>query len=102
MFKTHEMDFIILILLVGDLLFSSNSKGIIEAFKKKMAGTFDVKLFGPVFNFLGWEIRRTTDGIWITQRSYDKEIITKNSLEDWNGFHTPLAVNSDQPTTQQV
>lgn len=51
-FKTHEIYFIILVIVMDDLLFASKSKGMIEKFKKKLADNLDVKIFVPVSNFL--------------------------------------------------
>lgn len=100
MFKSHVKDFIILIIVVDDLLFASNSKGMIETFKRKLADTFDVKLFGPVSSFLGWEVKKTVEGINITQSRYAKEIVMNNSLYGCNGTYTPMAVNADLQAAQ--
>lgn len=100
MFKAHGKDFIILIIVVDDLLFASNSEGMVEVFKKKLTDTFDFKLFGTFSIFLGWEVKKTADGIGITQRRYAKEIVTNNGLDVCNGCYTPMAVNADLQATK--
>lgn len=68
MFKNHGKELITLIIVVDDLLFASNSRNLVEYFKKRLAEMFDVKLFCQIGSFLGWEIEKSPDGIRISQR----------------------------------
>lgn len=53
MLNSQGKDSIIPMILVVDILFESIYKFIIEVLKKKLAGTLEVKIFGPVSRFLG-------------------------------------------------
>ena len=53
LFKNVGEEFIALVVVVDDLIFASNSVRMLDAFKKKLTETLDVKLFGRLSTFIG-------------------------------------------------
>lgn len=65
MFLRIDSKFILVSIVVDDMVFESNSLDLLNSFKEKITQTFDVKLFGELKKFIGWEIRRGPFGISI-------------------------------------
>jgi len=59
-------DFFILVVVVDDMKFLSNSTILLNQLKQKLSSTFDVKLFDLLQTFVGWEIRYQSNGIKVT------------------------------------
>ena len=59
MFRKSGSSFIILIIVVDDLTMATNSRDMLDEFKANMSKAFDVKFFGELKTFLGWEITRS-------------------------------------------
>lgn len=55
-FKVAGSEFIMLVIVVDDLTFTSNSVRLLDYFKQRLRGSSDVKLFGPLKSLVGWEI----------------------------------------------
>lgn len=66
--KSHRSEFIIIIIVREDLLMVSNSRAELEAFKGNLPATFNIKLLGAISSLFRWEIQRSEEGIFISQR----------------------------------
>lgn len=84
-FKVVGNEFIILVIIVDDMTFASNSQNLIDHFKQRMSEVFDVKFFGCLKSFLGWEFHQTNDGIKVTQLRYVEQLLEKHGLLQANG-----------------
>lgn len=91
--KSLRTEFIILTIVVDDLLMASNSRAMLENFKAKIASKFNVKLFGA--SFLGWEIQRSKEGIFISQHRYCQDILSRYGMSRYNGTKTPMSSTED-------
>lgn len=85
LFKTNNLEFIIPVIVVEDLILKSKSRPMIEAFKAKLASFFNIKRFGAINSSLGWEIRRSQEGIFISQSRYAKDILDRYGMSACNG-----------------
>ena len=52
--------------------------------------SFDVKLFGKLTSFVGWNIIQRPEGIKIDQRGYVKQVLKDHNMETANATRTPL------------
>ena len=95
LFKNVGEEFIALVVVVDDLTFASNSPRMIHAFKAKLAETFDVKLFGRMSTFLGWETSFSQQGIKISQARYTQELLDRHGMKHCNGTLTPMGKDVD-------
>lgn len=95
--RVDEM-FVAVIIVVDDMLFVSNSATLLGHLKDKLRSLFDVKIFGKLRYFIGWEITHQTDGIVIAKARYVDTLLAKYGLLSANGAYTPLAANADLMT----
>jgi len=70
--------------------FVSNSASLPSNFNTCLAATFDVKLYGRIHSFIGWEILYTKAGLRIKQNRYAKKIIMRFGFGRRNEVHTRL------------
>lgn len=57
----------------------------LDAFKKKLVESFDVKLFGRMSTLLGWETSFSSEGIKISQTRYTQELLDRHGMAHCNG-----------------
>lgn len=62
---------------------------------RRSCPTFDVKLFGTLSSFLGWQITRTPYGIKANQRRYAQDLLESHGLQLSNTVRIPLPLNAD-------
>ncbi|GAA0172403.1 transmembrane signal receptor [Lithospermum erythrorhizon] len=65
---------------VDDLIISSNNSAALSAFKDYLSSYFHMKDLGVLKYFLGIEVARSSDGIYLCQRKYALDIITECDL----------------------
>ncbi len=94
-FYVTGSEFIMLAIFVDDLAFSSNSSSLLCSFKSKLHATFDVRLFGKLSYFIGWNISHTNTGIRIDRSDYVKQILRDFRMENANGLNTPLLTTAN-------
>lgn len=75
-----EGEFILIIIVVDDMMFVTNSTGILNYLKERVSQVFDVKFFGAISSFIDWESRRGPNGIECSQIRYTKELIRRYGL----------------------
>lgn len=56
-------EFVILVVVVDDIKFASNSPSLLSSVERELFANFDIKLFGTYKTFIGWEIRQLPNGI---------------------------------------
>lgn len=62
--------FFIIATVVDDMKFTANSPELLEYLKSKLNAKFDMKFFGKLTSFIGWEFTQHEEGIKISQRGY--------------------------------
>lgn len=90
-----DSEFIIIAIVVDDLAFASNSPSLLQHLKNSLVVHFDVKLFGQLSCFVGWNISKSTEGISIDQRGYIKTMFKEYGIERANGVATPFPRDAD-------
>lgn len=77
-------------LYVDDLIFSGNDENMFVKFKDSMKLEFDMTDLGKMKYFLGVEVLQNSEGIYISQRKYAKEVLERfrmeksNSVNNWS------------------
>ena len=94
-FKQYGKEYNIIIVVVDDMSFVSNSTRLLDHVKKRLHATFDVKLFGSFTSFIGWEIQQCHGSIAISQTAYIERILTKYGFLNDNGVYAPLPANAN-------
>lgn len=75
---------------VDDLLVTGTSKSVIEEFKAKMSGIFEMSDLGRLSYYLGIEVEQVAGYIELKQTSYAKKILEKAGLADCNPTKFPM------------
>ena len=88
--KTGERGNILIVsLYVDDLIFIGNCEMIID-FKNSMKQEFDMTDLGKMRYFLGVEVLQCSEGIYISQKKFAKEVLERFGLEQCNGVSNPI------------
>nr|GEV36408.1 hypothetical protein [Tanacetum cinerariifolium] len=73
-----------------DIIFGSTNKDLHKAFEKLMKDMFQMSLIGELTFFLGLQVKKKKDGIFISQDKYVAEILRKFGLTDGKSASTPI------------
>ena len=91
-FKVIEDEPVILLLYVDDLFLTENEKQIVEC-KKKLAEEFEMKDLGLMHYFLGLEVWKSSEGIFLNQGKYAVEILKRFDMLECKAMATPMDTN---------
>ena len=80
-------------LIEANILHSYNDKVQIANVKKVLGAEFDIKDLGELMYFLGIEVIRTFQGIWLLQRKYVLDMLQKYGMTVCKPMSTPLEQN---------
>ena len=78
---------------VDDIIITGNSSSLLDSFARKLNSEFATKDLGSFSYFLGLEAISTTDGLFINQLKYARDILTRAQLLDSKPIHTPMVVS---------
>ena len=81
---------IIIEVYVDDIIFGSDDDRLSQQFAKDMQKEFEMSLLGELKLFLGLQISQISNGIFISQSKYIKEMMKKFGMEDCKHVSTPM------------
>ncbi|WJZ87437.1 hypothetical protein VitviT2T_006816 [Vitis vinifera] len=81
---------LIVSLYVDDLIFIGNDESMFVKFKNSMKLEFDMTDLGKMKYFLGMEVLQNSEGIYISQRKYAKEVLERFGMEKSNSVKNPI------------
>ncbi|KZV54961.1 hypothetical protein F511_37851 [Dorcoceras hygrometricum] len=76
-------------LYVDDLIYTGNDRSLSEYFKTSMMTEFEMSDLGKMHYFLGLEVAQSTAGIFISQKKYVHDILSKFQMQECNSVSTP-------------
>ncbi|KAM1324060.1 hypothetical protein EV1_044901 [Malus domestica] len=88
--KVKDGDILIVCLYVDDLIFTGSNPSMFEEFKRVMTNEFEMTHIGLMAYYLSIEVKKNKEGIFISQKSYTKEILKKFKMEDCKPISTPM------------
>ena len=77
---------------MDDLFLTRNEKQIVEC-KKKLVVEFEMKDLGLMHYFLGLEVWKSLEEIFLNQRKYAVEILKRFNMLECNVMATPMDTN---------
>ena len=89
----RKYDVIYLPLYVDDIIITGNNSSLLHSFTYKLHSKFATKDLGSLSCFLGLEATSITDGLFISQLKYVRDILTCAQLLDSKLVHTPIVVS---------
>ncbi|XP_065631288.1 uncharacterized mitochondrial protein AtMg00810-like [Quercus suber] len=75
------------------IIITGNNSSLLARFSCKLHSEFATKDLGSLNYFLGLEATPTTDGLFINQQKYARDILTHAQLLDSKPVHTPMVVS---------
>ena len=90
--KVVEDEPVILLLYVDDLFLTRNKKQIVES-KKKLAEKFEMKELVLMHYFLGLEVGKNSEGIFLNQGKYAVDILKRFNMLECKAMATPMDSN---------
>ena len=89
----RQSDIIYQLLYVDDIIITSNNSSLLDSFTRKLNTEFVTKDLGSLSYFLSLETTSTTDGLFLSQLKYARDILTLAQLLDSKPVHTPIVVS---------
>ena len=92
--KVHGDNCVLLVCLyVDDIVYLSSSQALIDEFKHDMHNTFEMKDLGLLNYFLGLQVTQSTDGVFITQKKYNEDMLKQYGMHQCKSEMTPVNSN---------
>ncbi|KAL0556854.1 hypothetical protein IC582_005371 [Cucumis melo] len=83
----------ILIVYVDDIVLTGDDQTKINQLKQRMGDEFEIKDLGNLKYFLGMEVVRSKEGIYVSQRKYTLDLLTKTDMLGCRPTDTPIEFN---------
>ena len=80
--KIEILDILIVQIYVDDIIFRSTKPSMCKEFSELMTKEFEMSLMGELKFFLGMQIVQSSEGIFINQSKYLKELLKKYKLKN--------------------
>jgi hypothetical protein len=88
--KTKGNDFLILLVYVDNIIFGSNNASLVQWFSYAMQSKFEMFMIGELSFFLGLQITQRSEGIFLSQEKYLREMLKRFQMEDSTPMSTPM------------
>ncbi|KAL4021200.1 hypothetical protein IC575_019992 [Cucumis melo] len=83
----------VLIVYVDDIVLSRDDQAEISQLKQRMGNGFEIKDLENLKYFLGMEVARSKEGISVSQRKYNLDLLTKTGMLGCRLVDTPIEFN---------
>lgn len=91
--KRRDSKITCLIIYVDDMIITGDDGEEIKLLQKNLFSEFEMKNLGGLKYFLGIEVMRSKEGIFLSQRKYVLDLLAETGLLDCKPTETPIAVN---------
>lgn len=88
--KMHQGRLVVLLIYVDDIILAGDDKQDIQAVKNFLSSKFHMKDLGSARYFLGLEIDKTHQGIFLCQKKYLTDLLKEHGLLKCRKLHIPL------------
>lgn len=92
--REDKKGFMMVCLYVDDIIYAGTNQGILDDFKDQMMREFDTIDLGLLRYFLGLKVKQESDGIFLSQESYAKELLKRFGMLRCTPINTPLNVTN--------
>ena len=92
--KSLNGEILVVQVYVDDIIFGSTNNELCEWFSKCMHSEFDMSMMGELNYFLGLQIKQTSNGIYVHQGKYVKELLKRFGFENVKSKPTPMSQTS--------
>jgi hypothetical protein len=105
--KVSQGNILLIEVYVDDIIFGSDDDRLSHKFAKDTQNEFEMSLLGELSFFLGLQICQSSQGIFISQSKYIREMLKRFRMEDCKLVITPMQTscklrkNDDSKSTDQ-
>ena len=89
---------------MDNIIFGATNKSLCEDFSKLMQVVFEISMMGELKFFLGLQIKKTNEGIYIHQTIYVKELLKKFKMDNAKpmnaSMHPTIVLGLDEDSKQ--
>jgi len=85
---------LIVSLYVDDLIYTGNDVSLCHSFKKSMMSEFDMTNLGRMRYFLGVEILQDSKGIFMCQRKYAQDVLSRFGMKNCKAVKNPIVLGT--------
>ena len=89
--KRKEHDILLVQIYVDDIIFGATNESLCKEFSNIMQSEFEMSMMGELNFFLGLQIKQTTNGIFINQSKYCKELLKRFGMDNAKEIATPMS-----------
>ena len=86
-------DLVYLLLYVDDIVLTASSTALLRRIIGTLQQEFSMKDLGELHHFLGMQVQRTPSGLFLSQRQYMVDILTRAGMAECKPCSTPVDVN---------
>ncbi|XP_071685509.1 uncharacterized protein [Lolium perenne] len=86
---------IYVLIYVDDIIVTSSSEQAISALLRDLSANFALKDLGDLHYFLGIEVKKTSNGLVLTQQKYAADLLAKVGMSSCTSCPTPLSINEN-------
>ena len=73
---------LVVLVYVDDIIFGCTNDSLVQWFANSMQSEFEMSMIGELPYFLGLQITQSSEGLFISQKNYLKEMLKKFQMED--------------------
>jgi hypothetical protein len=105
--KLEGNDLVIVLVYVDDIIFGSNNASLVKWVASAMQFKFEMSMIGELSFFLGLQITQRSEGIFLSQETYLREMLKRFQMEDSKPMSTPMVTgcklrkDDDSPDVDQ-
>ncbi|KAL8134751.1 hypothetical protein AgCh_009676 [Apium graveolens] len=93
-YKKHGDDMILVHIYVDDIIFGSTNEKFCQRFPKLIQSEYEMSMMGELSYFLGLQVSQRSDGIFISQTKYVKDLLKKFGIVDCSPAFTPMSTTT--------
>ncbi|KAH9671430.1 hypothetical protein KPL70_017375 [Citrus sinensis] len=79
---------------VDDIVFGSTSSDHVQEFVSQMKREFEMSMVGVLTYFLGLQVKKMENGIFVNQSKYAKSLVKRFGLDSAKHLRTPMSTNA--------
>jgi hypothetical protein len=83
-----------LLLYVDDIILTANTTSLLNSIIRSLHAEFSMSDLGDIHHFLGINVHRTHDGLFLSQQQYALEILERAKMLNCNPISTPIDTTS--------
>ena len=91
--KIKNKDMLIVQIYVDDIIFGATNENMCKEFAKSMQGEFEMSMMGELNFFLGLQIKQSSEGTFINQAKYTKELLKRFGMIEAKPLGTPMGTS---------